>query len=121
MKKEQKLSHYLQPKEDKMNLNIQDMQLFPTGLAIKWNDETDTLLPYEKLRTLCPCAYCSGETDVFGNVYKGPAQVLNEISYEITGLQPVGYYALRPFWKDGHNTGIFSYDLLFSLANQKSS
>ena len=59
--------------------------------------------------------------DVFGNVYKGPAKALTETSYEITGIQPVGYYALRPFWKDGHNTGIFSYDLLFSLANQWNS
>ena len=53
-----------------MNLKIEDIQLFPIGLAIKWDDNTDSLLNYEKLRTLCPCAYCAGESDVFGNIYK---------------------------------------------------
>ena len=90
-------------------------------LLLQWSDGSEHALPLASLRDNCPCAACAGEKDVFGNVYKGPAQVLNEISYQITGLQPVGYYALRPFWKDGHNTGIFSYDLLFSLANQKNS
>ena len=35
-----------------MSLKIEDMQLFPMGLAIKWSDETDSLLPYEKLSFL---------------------------------------------------------------------
>ena len=112
MKKEKKQSHYLHQKKDNMNLNIQDMQLFPTGLAIKWNDETDTLLPYEKLRTLCPCAYCSGETDVFGNVYKGPDETLSESAFQLVNIVKVGHYAIRISWGDGHNTGIFSYEML---------
>ena len=90
-------------------------------LLLQWNDESEHALPLKSMRDNCPCAACAGEKDVFGNVYKGPAKALTETSYEITGIQPVGYYALRPFWKDGHNTGIFSYDLLFSLANQWNS
>ena len=85
-------------------------------LLLQWSDGSEHALPLASLRKNCPCAACAGEKDVFGNVYKGPAKALTESSYEITGIQPVGYYALRPFWKDGHNTGIFSYDLLLYLA-----
>ena len=85
-------------------------------LLLQWNDGSEHALPLKSMRDNCPCAGCAGEKDVFGNVYKGPAKALTETSYEITGIQPVGYYALRPFWKDGHNTGIFSYDLLLYLA-----
>ena len=99
-----------------MNLKIEDMQLFPMGLAIKWSDNTDSLLPYEKLRTLCPCAHCSGESDVFGNVYKGPPLKMTAQSYQLKGLQPVGYYGLRPFWADSHTTGIYTIELLKELA-----
>jgi DUF971 family protein len=38
-----------------------------------------------------------------------------ENAYIITGIQPVGYYAIRPFWKDGHSTGIYPFELLKKL------
>ena len=95
-----------------MNLKIEDMQLFPMGLAIKWSDDTESLLPYEKLRTLCPCAHCSGESDVFGNVYKGPDETLPPNAFQLVNVVKVGHYAIRIAWGDGHNTGIFSYDKL---------
>ena len=95
-----------------MNLKIEDMQLFPMGLAIKWSDNTDSLLPYEKLRTLCPCAHCSGESDVLGNVYKGPDKTLSANAFQLVNVVKVGHYAIQISWGDGHNTGIFSYDKL---------
>jgi DUF971 family protein len=98
-----------------MNLKIKDMQLFPMGLAIKWNDETDSLLPYEKLRLRCPCAHCSGETDVFGNVYKGPAEKLTTNAFQLVNVVKIGHYAIRITWGDGHNTGIFSYEMLKNM------
>ena len=57
------------------------------------------------------------ETDVFGNIYKGPPQIMNEKSYRIKGFQPVGYYAIRPFWEDGHSDGIYSYEYLKKLCS----
>ena len=33
----------------------------------------------------------------------------------ITELQPVGRYALQPYWRDGHSTGIYTYDYLRDL------
>ncbi|MEC9006924.1 MAG: gamma-butyrobetaine hydroxylase-like domain-containing protein [Candidatus Neomarinimicrobiota bacterium] len=34
----------------------------------------------------------------------------------LSGLQPVGYYGIRPFWSDSHNTGIFTIELLKELS-----
>jgi len=84
-------------------------------ILFKWNDGLETFLKLKILRKNCPCANCEGEKDVFGNLYKGPEQILKEESYIITGIQPIGYYAIRPFWKDGHHSGIFSYTLLKNL------
>ena len=86
-------------------------------LLLQWNDETDNALPLKSIRDNCPCANCAGETDVFGNIYKGPAQIMNEKSYLVSGIQPVGYYAIRPFWKDGHSDGIFSFEYLQKLCD----
>lgn len=84
-------------------------------LLLQWNDGSENALPLKGFRDNCPCATCAGETDVFGNVYKGPPQILRENAYIVTGIHPVGYYAIRPFWKDGHNTGIYTFELLKQL------
>ena len=90
-------------------------------ILFKWNDGHENFLKLKILRKNCPCANCEGETDVFGNLYKGPEQILKKESYIITGIQPIGYYAIRPFWKDGHHSGIFSFTLLKSLCKDKSN
>ena len=95
-----------------MNLQLTELHNFPTGLAIKWNDESESFIEYEKLRTLCPCAHCSGESDIFGNVYKGPNKELSKNAFELVNITKVGHYAINIKWGDGHNTGIFSYDYL---------
>ena len=97
---------------------VKKYDIFPNGLAIQWADNTESFLDFHTLRDACPCAYCSGETDVFGNIYKGPEQVYKENSYVLNGLQPVGYYALRPFWADGHHSGIYSFALLKELSKE---
>ena len=86
-------------------------------LLLQWADGSDNALPLAPLRDNCPCANCSGETDIFGNIYKGPPQIMKEDSYLLTGIQPVGYYAIRPFWKDGHSDGIFTYEFLKKLCH----
>ena len=40
-------------------------------LAIKLSGGSDLLICLDDLRKACPCAGCSGETDVFGNTYIG--------------------------------------------------
>ena len=52
-----------------MDLTIKELINFPNGLAISWNDDKETFIEYKTLRDNCPCAYCSGESDIFGNIY----------------------------------------------------
>ena len=84
-------------------------------LLLQWMDGSENAILLKGVRDNCPCASCAGETDVFGNVYKGPPQSMKEESYIVTGIQPIGYYAIRPFWKDGHSTGIYTFELLKKL------
>ena len=98
-----------------MALEITNIQSFPNGLAITWNDEKDSFVDYKTLREQCPCANCSGESEVFGNLYKGPEIKLTENAYKLINVIQVGNYAIRITWGDGHSTGLFSYDYLRKL------
>ena len=96
-------------------LQLKNYEIVNNLLLLQWDDKTENVLPLTPIRDNCPCANCAGETDVFGNIYKGAPQAMNENSYVISGIQPVGYYAIRPFWKDGHSDGIFSFEFLKKL------
>ena len=103
---------------DKNNLlsheALNDLMLF------KWEDGFESYINLKILRKKCPCANCEGEKDVFGNIYKGENKPLNENSFLLNGIQPVGYYALRPYWKDGHHSGIYSFEMLRSLCENQA-
>ncbi len=91
-----------------------------TVLAIKWSDESESFISNKTLRTQCPCANCSGESDVFGNIYKNPTVNTNiNNKYVINEYRNVGHYAIRIFWGDGHGAGIYSFDFIKSLDGEK--
>ena len=79
------------------NTQLSHHEVLNDLLLLQWEDGSENALPLKPMRDNCPCAHCAGETDIFGNIYKGPPQIMNEQSYLITGIQPVGYYAIRPF------------------------
>jgi DUF971 family protein len=93
-----------------------DIQQVGDQLAIKWNDGTESFLALETMRRRCPCASCHGETDILGNIYKGPARELSENAFNLTRLTYVGGYAVNPVWGDGHSSGIFSFEYLKRIA-----
>ena len=97
-------------------INLIHFEVLNDLLLLQWDNKSENALPLKPLRDNCPCAHCSGETDVFGNIYKGTKQVITENSYVLNGMQPVGYYALRPFWADGHHSGIYSFTLMRNLS-----
>jgi DUF971 family protein len=103
------------------NLKLTHHEILNNLLLLQWNDKSENIIPLQGVRDNCPCANCKGETDVFGNIYKGPAEQLNEESYKLSGLQPIGYYAVRPFWRDGHNAWIFTFELLKKLGDALDS
>ena len=106
------------PADNKKNILIHH-ETVNDLLLLKWGDGLEAVLELKTLREHCPCAHCAGEKDVFGNIYKGAPEPKTESSNALSGIQPIGYYALRPFWMDGHNTGIYSFELLRSLCEEK--
>ena len=98
-----------------MRLEPKNIQQIGHELAVQWNDGSESYLDLQFLRRACPCAACGGEPDVLGNVFK-PGVNYSEGSFELAGFQIVGGYAMQPTWRDGHNTGIYSFQYLRRLA-----
>jgi DUF971 family protein len=93
-----------------------DIQHIGTDLAIRWDDNQESFIALEKLRRSCPCAGCSGEVDILGNIYKNPDKPLPPAAFELKRFVPVGGYAIQLFWGDGHSSGIFAFDYLRRVA-----
>jgi len=91
-----------------------NIQQIGDELAIVWNDCTESFLKLETLRRACPCAACGGEPDALGNVLR-PDVSYTEKSFQLTGFDLVGGYALQPHWGDGHNSGIYGFTYLRRL------
>ena len=98
-----------------MRLEPINIQQIGNELAIQWNDRTESFFDLQLLRRACPCAACGGEPDVLGNIMR-PNVSYTEASFELTGFEIVGGYALQPRWHDGHNTGIYSFQYLRRLS-----
>ena len=86
----------------------------PTEITVHQASRTLTLrygaqsyqLPFEFLRVLSPSAEVRGH---------GPGQEMLQTGkrlVEIKGIEPVGHYAIRPVFSDGHDSGIYSWELL---------
>lgn len=95
-----------------------DIQPIGEELAIKWDDGTESFISLQSLRRYCPCAGCKGETDVMGNVHKGPEIKLSPRSFEVLRIDTIGGYGLQPTWGDGHNSGIFPFAMLRKIADE---
>ena len=94
-----------------------NIQQIGNELAVKWDDGSESFISLETMRRNCPCASCHGETDVLGNVYKGPERELGPAAFNLVSLTNVGGYAIKPLWADGHSTGLYSFELLRRLGH----
>ena len=101
-------------------MHPRDIQTIGQELAIKWEDGSEDYISLEKFRRACPCAGCKGESDIMGNLYKGPEQALTPRSFELRSINRVGTYAVQPIWADGHSTGLYSFDYLRRIAQGSS-
>ena len=81
------------------------------GIKIDWKDghHSDYGLTY--LRDHCPCASCTGAhgTPPRQPEASNPFQMYKP-TLKMLGVEPVGNYAIRINWSDGHNSGIYSYE-----------
>jgi len=94
-----------------------DIQPIGNELAVKWEDGSESFVPFETLRRACPCAGCKGEVDIMGNVYKNPDKPLMPSAFQLVRITNVGGYAVQPLWADGHASGLFPYDYLHRLGS----
>src|SRR5947209_1666231 len=78
-------------------------------LEIAFDDGRTFRLPYEFLRVYSPSAEVRGH---------GPGQeTLQTAKRDVTikELEPVGHYAVRPTFSDGHESGIYAWEYLYEL------
>jgi DUF971 family protein len=85
------------------------------SLAVKFDDGESFELPAEYLRVRSPSAEVQGHSPAERRVVAGKRDV------QITELHPVGNYAVRLVFDDLHSTGIFSWDYLFELGQNRES
>lgn len=99
-----------------MSLQPDHLELVGDYFAIRWNDGQESIIGLEALRRACPCARCVGEPDVTGAV-RMPIRKVDFVasSFQLSGFERVGHYAVAFNWSDGHNTGIYGWDLLREL------
>ncbi|MEI6043130.1 MAG: DUF971 domain-containing protein [Chloroflexota bacterium] len=97
---------YIEPLEIELKRDLGQMQ-------VKWSDGHEGHSTFVTLRWNCPCASCRGEMGVPGRLdfvkKLGPDEI------EMESLEAVGLYALRPIWKDGHETGFYTHEHLREL------
>ncbi|HKB72135.1 MAG TPA: DUF971 domain-containing protein [Thermoanaerobaculia bacterium] len=84
-------------------------------LVVVWEDGREDYFSLERLRRECPCAMCRGESDLMGNVYRAPKRPYGLGAFLMHGWKKVGGYAIQIYWQDGHNDGIYTYELLRKL------
>ena len=88
------------------------------GVAIDWKDGHYSAWNFAWLRHACPCATCNEERLRVGREpgipkpRPGGPLVLYEAPPRPLEATPVGKYALRFKWNDGHESGIYSWDYL---------
>lgn len=95
-----------------------EIELDRPGRALRfaWADGARSTYAWDYLRWRCPCALCSGEGDRPGALEGRTSLDADEV--EMVDVELVGRYAVQPAWKDGHDSGIFTFRLLRALAEQ---
>ncbi|HTJ63342.1 MAG TPA: DUF971 domain-containing protein [Alphaproteobacteria bacterium] len=84
-------------------------------LQIVFDNGESFMLPAEYLRTQSPSAEVQGHSEAQRQTVGGKRNV------GISGAEPVGNYAVRLLFDDGHSTGIFSWTYLHELGREQET
>jgi DUF971 family protein len=82
-------------------------------LELQYGEKESYRVPFELLRVYSPSAEVQGHGPGQETLQTGKREVA------ITAIEPVGHYALQLNFSDGHNTGIYSWDILYDLATRQ--
>jgi len=83
-------------------------------IAMQFDDGTSFELPFEYLRVFSPSAEVQGH---------GPGQGVLQTGKENTGvtsIEPIGNYAVRLVFDDGHDTGLYTWNYLYELGAKQA-
>ena len=83
-------------------------------LEVSFSDGASFRIPFELMRIYSPSAEVQGH---------GPGQEVLQTgkrAVDLVDLQPVGNYAVQPTFSDGHDSGIYSWDLLYDLGARQA-
>lgn len=84
-------------------------------LEIGYSDGAQFRIPFELLRVYSPSAEVQGH---------GPGQEVLQYgkrNVDIVAVEPVGNYAIKPIFSDGHESGLFTWVYLYELGSQQES
>ena len=108
-------------REEKVKRRPTSIDLGAEALTIRWQAGRESRFALEELRRQCPCAICREKR---GQPH-GPQMVGNELpmvtadivvpTSEATGFDPVGRYGIKIRWADGHDDGIYTFEMLRAL------
>ncbi|MGD9968399.1 MAG: gamma-butyrobetaine hydroxylase-like domain-containing protein [Hyphomonadaceae bacterium] len=83
------------------------------ALMIAFDDGETFEIPFELLRVESPSAENKGHGD------RAPPPVKGKANVNVVRADAVGRYAVRISFDDGHDTGLYSWDLLYELGRDK--
>lgn len=102
-----------------MDKRFQPLEIRPLMVSkvmeVDWADGHTSRYSFERLRVECPCADCKGHSPEQAKVITGKEGI------GITNIEPVGNYAVKLYFEDGHNTGIYSWEYLRHLEEKGNS
>ena len=84
-------------------------------LAVSFDDGSEFEYSFEYLRAHSPSAEVKGH---------GPGQEVLQTGKEnvvLTAIEPVGHYAVRLIFDDGHDSGLYTWEYLYELGQHKDS
>ncbi len=102
-------------------MNPKTIKVENKKLKVVWTDETSSEIGLEYLRRECPCANCKGETILFKTMRPVKKDLSSPDVFKIQKIEIIGGYAAKIIWKDGHNTGLYTWEYLKTLADDKAS
>jgi DUF971 family protein len=83
-------------------------------LEIVFSDGAQFRIPFELMRIYSPSAEVQGH---------GPGQEVLQTGkreVNVVELEPIGNYAVKPVFSDGHESGLFTWDYLYHLGADQS-
>lgn len=83
-------------------------------LEVSFDDGATFELPFELLRVYSPSAEVKGH---------GAGQEVLQVGKRevgLAGLEPVGNYAVKPTFSDGHDSGLYTWDYLYKLGAEQA-